>query len=122
MTATPIPTPTPTPARTTLAMTTLDCVRPREEARFWSELLGWKVAAAEDGYAMLTSDGAPALGFGQVDGWEPPAWPDEGGRKRFHLDLSVGDLDTAQDRCVGLGGDGVGRRGVGRRTSAPRRC
>ncbi len=87
----------------TLAMTTFDCARPAAQASFWAELLGWDVAAADDAYAMLTRAGAPALGFGAVPGWQPPAWPDEGGRKRVHLDLSVDDLDTAQERCLALG-------------------
>ena len=45
---------------------------------------------------MLTGP-AHALGFGRVDGYEPPQWPDERGGKQFHLDLAVADLDEAQE-------------------------
>ena len=52
---------------TEIKMTTLDCSDPRAEATFWSELLGWEVAAAEDEYAMLVPPGGgAALGFGAV--------------------------------------------------------
>ncbi|QIK68570.1 VOC family protein [Nocardioides sp. HDW12B] len=44
-----------------------------------------------------------ALGFGRVDGYQPPSWPDEGGGKQFHLDLAVADLDEAQTTATGLG-------------------
>ena len=71
-------------------MTTLDCSDPRAEATFWSELLGWEVAAAEDEYAMLVPPGGgAALGFGAVPDYEPPAWPNERGSKQFHFDLGL---------------------------------
>jgi predicted enzyme related to lactoylglutathione lyase len=85
-----------------LAMVTLDSRDPRTSATFWSELLGWEVAHAEDDYAMLTGP-THALGFGRVEGYRPPSWPDEGGTKQFHFDLAVEDLDEAQRRCVELG-------------------
>lgn len=101
MTETPL-----TASRTaTLKMTTLDCADPRAEATFWSELLGWTVAAVTDEYAMLVSpDGSqPALGFGRVEAYEAPGWPNEHGSKQLHLDLACADLDAAQARCVELG-------------------
>lgn len=52
---------------------------------------------------MVTHEQAPALGFGLVEGWEPPSWPDEAGGKQFHLDLSVDELDAAEERFVSLG-------------------
>jgi catechol 2,3-dioxygenase-like lactoylglutathione lyase family enzyme len=99
---TPFTTPsTPQPVAR-LAMLTLDCADPRASAAFWSAMLGWDVAAVEDEYAMLTGP-THALGFGRVDGHQPPSWPDEGGRKQFHLDLAVADLDEAQAAAVALG-------------------
>jgi catechol 2,3-dioxygenase-like lactoylglutathione lyase family enzyme len=85
-----------------LAMLTLDCADPRASAAFWSSMLGWEVAVAEDEYAMLTGP-THALGFGRVEGHQPPSWPDEGGRKQFHLDLAVADLDEAERAAVALG-------------------
>ena len=89
---------------TSLKMTNLDCADPRAEAAFWSELLGWSVLAAEDEYAMLApSGGGPALGFGRVEGYEPPAWPNPHGTKQFHLDLACDDLAAEEQRALALG-------------------
>ena len=86
----------------TLKMLTLDSSDAERDARFWSEVLGWEVAHAGDGYAMLTGPDH-ALGFGTVPDHQPPAWPNEGGTKQFHLDLAVDDLEEAAGRCVELG-------------------
>ena len=64
---------------------------------------GREVAHSSEDYAMLTGP-AHAMGFGQVDGYQPPQWPDERGGKQFHLDLAVSDLDQAQETAAGLGG------------------
>ena len=86
-----------------IAMVTLDCAEVAPSAEFWSALLGWEVAASSDDYAMLTSPGGgPALGLGRVDDHQPPSWPDTG-RKQFHLDLAVDDLDAMAARAVELG-------------------
>jgi len=85
-------TPTQTPVAT-LAMVTLDCADPQASATFWSGLLGWAVAHAEPDYAMLTGP-SHALGFGRVENYEPPTWPNEHGSKQFHFDLAVADLDS----------------------------
>ena len=85
-----------------LAMVTLDCADPEASAAFWSGLLGWEVAHAERDYAMLTGP-AHALGFGRVEGYAAPGWPNEHGSKQFHFDLAVEDLDAAQEQAVALG-------------------
>ena len=86
-----------------IAMVTLDCAEVKPSADFWSALLGWEVAASTDDYAMLTGpDGGPALGLGRTDDYEAPSWPDTG-RKQFHLDLAVDDLDAGVAACVELG-------------------
>ncbi len=86
----------------TLAMVTLDCADPRASATFWSGMLGWDVAHAEADYAMLTGP-SHALGFGRVEHYEPPTWPNEQGSKQFHFDLAVSDLDSATQSAVELG-------------------
>ncbi len=94
-------TPTQTPVAT-LAMVTLDCADPQASATFWSGLLGWAVAHAETDYAMLTGP-SHALGFGRVENYEPPTWPNEHGTKQFHFDLAVADLESAAEAAVELG-------------------
>ena len=44
-----------------------------------------------------------ALGFGRVEGYDAPAWPNENGSKQFHFDLAVDDLDDAEKAAVELG-------------------
>lgn len=88
------------PAR--LAMITLDCADPTASGAFWSALLGWEVAASSEDYAMLTGP-SHALGFGRVEDYQPPAWPNDHGSKQFHFDLAVDDLDLAQQAAVELG-------------------
>ncbi|RRQ28818.1 VOC family protein [Rhodococcus sp. Eu-32] len=85
-----------------LKMVTLDCANPAESAEFWSALLGWTVAHAEQEYAMVTG-GDTALGFGRVEDYVSPAWPNPHGSKQFHFDLAVDDLDDAARRAVDLG-------------------
>ncbi len=85
-----------------IAMVTLDTADPAASAAFWSGMLGWDVAHQEGDYAMLTGP-SNALGFGRVEGYVAPGWPNENGSKQFHFDLAVDDLDAAQEAAVELG-------------------
>lgn len=85
-----------------LAMVTLDCADPEPVSRFWSELLGWERSYVDENYAMLQGP-AHALGFGRVDDYVPPLWPNPHGSKQFHFDLAVDDVPAAAERCIALG-------------------
>ncbi|MBF4162859.1 VOC family protein [Nocardioides acrostichi] len=85
-----------------LAMVSIDCADPAAAAAFWSAFLGWDLAYSEENYAMLQGP-ATRLGFGRVEGYEPPAWPNPAGTKQFHLDIGVDDVEAAETRCVELG-------------------
>lgn len=85
-----------------LAMVSLDCADPGRSADFWSQMLGWEVTHSEAEYAMLTGPDA-ALGFGRVEGYRPPTWPDAHGSKQFHFDLAVDDLERAEAAALRLG-------------------
>ncbi|NHA67873.1 VOC family protein [Phycicoccus flavus] len=91
-------------ALASLKMVTLDSSDVRRDVAFWAEVLGWDVAHTEEEYGMLTSPDGLALGFGLVEGYEAPGWPNSNGSKQFHLDLAVDDLDGAAERVVALGG------------------
>lgn len=65
---------TTTEPAATLAMIALDCADPEASAAFWSALLGWDIVHAEHDYAMLAGP-AHALGFGRVEDYVPPGWP-----------------------------------------------
>src|SRR5579862_4222975 len=85
-----------------LYMVNLDCADPRAMAGFYSALLGWETPYAEDAYSMV-SDGTTSIGFGRVDGYRPPAWPDNEHTKQYHLDFRVPDLPRAEVAARGLG-------------------
>ena len=91
-----------TDAIATLKMVSLDSRDAGRDAEFWSAALGWDIAMAGDGYAMLAGPDH-AIGFGTVPDYEPPRWPNHQGSKQFHFDLGVADLQAAEQRLVELG-------------------
>ena len=86
-----------------VAMFTIDCADAKELATFYSRLLGMTIAYEDDQVAMITGDSGPALGFGKVDHYTPPPWPDENSQKQFHLDLKVADIPAAEAASEKLG-------------------
>jgi predicted enzyme related to lactoylglutathione lyase len=93
---------TDTKAPATLAMTTIDCADPSREAAFWAAALGWEVTYADENYGMVVKDGQ-RIGFGRVEGWKAPGWPNTSGTKQFHFDLAVDDLAAAEEALTALG-------------------
>jgi len=87
-----------------LAMVNLECADPAALAAFYHGVLGWEITYSDDAYGMI-SDGATSIGFGRVEGYEAPGWPDKGAPKRYHLDFYVEDLADAERRCRELGAD-----------------
>jgi predicted enzyme related to lactoylglutathione lyase len=87
---------------------TLDVHDTARMADFWSQALGFDVAAGDDGCATLYAAGA--------HGTEPPisVWlqatsADKVGKNRCHPDLvaSDGDVDREVERLLGLGASRV---------------
>jgi predicted enzyme related to lactoylglutathione lyase len=75
-------------------------------ARFYAELLGWKLAKDEPGWATVAPpDGVAYLGFQTSPEYVQPVWPPVEGRQQMmmHLDLEVNDLDAAVAHAVELG-------------------
>ncbi|WBB68731.1 VOC family protein [Micromonospora sp. WMMD812] len=85
-----------------LAMVNLDSSDPAAHAAFYQRVLGWEITHSQPEYAML-SGGGVSLGFGLVDGYRPPSWPDPAAGKRYHLDLYVDDLAQAEKEFVAAG-------------------
>lgn len=83
-------------------MISIDSSDPAAHAAFYAKALGWEITHSEAEYAMIVKDG-PAIGFGLVPGYTPPAWPDESGDKRYHLDLYVDDVAVAEKDLVAAG-------------------
>lgn len=88
-------------ASASLAMVTIDCDDVKAESAFWKELIGGETTEHGEDYVMLKTE-STTLGFGRVDGYARPSWPDDG-HKQFHLDLSVTDLEAAAAHAEELG-------------------
>ncbi|HEY9291168.1 MAG TPA: VOC family protein [Microlunatus sp.] len=86
-----------------VAMFTIDCDDPKPLLDFYSRLLGMKIAYQDENVGMITGENGPAIGFGKVDQYTPPAWPDDNSEKQFHLDLKVPDIAAAERAAVELG-------------------
>ncbi|GAA4246381.1 VOC family protein [Dactylosporangium darangshiense] len=85
-----------------LIMVNIDCAEPPALASFYGEVLGWDVTHSQAEYAMI-SDGTTSIGFGQIDAYEAPTWPQGPTPKQFHLDFYVDDLADAEARALKLG-------------------
>ncbi|MCW5951404.1 MAG: VOC family protein [Propionibacteriaceae bacterium] len=85
-----------------VAMFSIDCADPRALGGFYRDLLGWEMTYDSDEAVMLSSGEGAAIGFGRIDDYRPPQWPDSG-LKQFHLDLDTADVPAAEARAVELG-------------------
>ncbi|GLX54407.1 glyoxalase [Streptomyces hygroscopicus subsp. hygroscopicus] len=88
-----------------LGVVVLDCPDPGALAGFYAGLLGGTVEVDEGGdWVELKVPGGQALAFQRAEGHTPPQWPRaDGNGQQFHLDLTVPDLDAAQQEVLGLG-------------------
>ena len=83
-------------------MMTIDCPDAKALSAFYTDLLGWKVVSEYDGAVMIGNDGSTMLGFGTIDDYKAPSWPDSGA-KQFHLDFDTDDIPAAEQRALDLG-------------------
>jgi catechol 2,3-dioxygenase-like lactoylglutathione lyase family enzyme len=86
------------------SLAALDCPDAPALADFYSRITGWEVDVREEGtWVELRSDGGATLAFQQVDGFEPPAWPDGSPGQQAHLDFDVDDLDAGERQILEIG-------------------
>jgi predicted enzyme related to lactoylglutathione lyase len=86
-----------------LTAVVLDCPDPHQLAIFYGELTGWQVEYEEPEWVTLNTGNGLRLCFQESADHVPPAWPDPTGPQQVHLDLSVEDLDEAEERVLALG-------------------
>lgn len=92
--------------RLTLTGTNIDAPDPHRLAAFYSELLGWEIARAEDDDVWLRPpDGGRGLSFQRETGYRRPTWPAGAGDQQMmmHLEVMVDDLDAAVAHAVAAG-------------------
>lgn len=81
----------------------IDCPEPLELARFYADLLGWRVHdGSTDEWANVEGDRGE-LNFQRVEGYRAPEWPEQVVPQQMHLDVIVDDLDEAEAATLALG-------------------
>lgn len=81
----------------------IDCPDPGRLAKFYGELLDWKVDISPD-WAEVRADYGQCICFQPVADYTAPAWPDQAAPQQMHLDLAVDDLDAGEAAVLELGG------------------
>lgn len=103
----------------TLRTIVLDCPEPRELADFYTRLLGGRIVYNDDDWTTVEADGGVHVSFQRVPDHRPPTWPEGSRPQQIHLDVTVEDLDAAEQAVLELGavkhehqpgGDGGGFR------------
>lgn len=85
-----------------IASVNFECPDPVALATFWAALLGGEIAVETPDFSAVRV-GSLYLGAARVEGYVPPTWPSVERSQQLHLDLAVDDLDTAEERALGLG-------------------
>jgi len=79
----------------------LDCADPAALGAFWAAMLDGEVAFSSPDFVAVRTP-ASWVSAVRVDGYTAPGWGD-GAAKQMHIDLSVDDLDAAQEQALALG-------------------
>lgn len=89
---------------------TMDCKDPIALARFYANLLQWRVVFSDEEYACIappgTQQGAyPGITFQKNMLYIPPVWPEEAKAQQqmAHLDFAVDNLDKAVRHAIHCG-------------------
>jgi len=82
----------------------LDCPDPRRLAEFYRALVGGEFIADEPDWVKLSDGKQVDLAFQGVDDYQPPRWPSADRPQQFHLDVTVDDVERAEQEVLALGG------------------
>ncbi|KAA9162074.1 VOC family protein [Amycolatopsis acidicola] len=85
-----------------IAAINLDCADPIALARFWAAILGGETVVETPGFCAVNA-GTLHLGAIRAEDHRPPTWPARDRPQQIHLDLTVEDLDTAEQEAIRLG-------------------
>lgn len=84
----------------TLRTIVLDCPEPRELADFYTRLLGGRIVYNDDDWTTVEADGGVHVSFQRVPDHRPPTWPEGSRPQQIHLDVTVEDLDAAEQAVL----------------------
>jgi predicted enzyme related to lactoylglutathione lyase len=104
--------------RTTVMGVMLDCPDAKVLSAFYAELLGKPITYEGEGMAMIGNDGEQPLMFQQVSGYTPPRWPDPAHPQQVHLDVTIEDIDAAEQAALAIGATRLPGEGVNWRVYA----
>jgi glyoxalase superfamily protein len=85
-----------------IASINLECTDPSVLAAFWADLLGGEVVVETPDFCAVQVDSV-YLGAVRVEDHRPPTWPSAERSQQLHLDLAVGDLDSAEEAALRFG-------------------
>ncbi|MEU9609372.1 VOC family protein [Streptomyces sp. NPDC048057] len=86
-----------------LSTVVLDCPDPDALGRFYQQLVGGELKQEDHDWTHLTLSSGTDLAFQSAPGFAPPNWPAPDDSQQFHLDLTVADLDAAEQQVLALG-------------------
>ncbi|MDF9813566.1 VOC family protein [Streptomyces sp. SPB162] len=86
-----------------LASVVLDCPDPKALAAFYAAVLGGDLEDVEDDWVTLRAPDGVRLSFQLAPELREPQWPDPERPQQFHIDVTVQDLDAAQEAVLALG-------------------
>jgi catechol 2,3-dioxygenase-like lactoylglutathione lyase family enzyme len=104
-----------TPITPKLDLVVLDCPDALDLARFYAQVLGWRVEDdSDEGWATVAPpagglgagkpDGGPRLAFQRIDDYVRPTWPGGQHPQQFHLDLWAPDgIDAVEPAVLAAG-------------------
>ena len=81
----------------------LDCPDPRALVEFYRELVGGEITYADDEWVNLRDGAEVLLSFQRADNYRPPDWPDGEPPQQFHVDVTVDDVDAAEQQVLAWG-------------------
>ncbi|HEU5269588.1 MAG TPA: VOC family protein [Jatrophihabitans sp.] len=91
-----------------LSSVVFDCPDPQLLARFYQDLLGYRLQQADDDWVSIAGDDGHRLSFQRISNYQAPTWPVGRRPQQVHLDLVVDDLAAAHDRALAAGASPLG--------------
>ncbi len=81
----------------------LDCPDPRALAEFYRQLVGGEITYADDDWVNLRDGGNVLLSFQRAPDYQAPDWPSAEHGQQFHIDVTVDDVDQAEQQVLAFG-------------------
>ena len=91
------------PAIARMRAVVLDCPAPRALAEFYRALVGGDITYADDDWVNLRDGDNVLLSFQRAPDYRAPDWPRVEHGQQFHIDVTVDDVDRAEQQVLTLG-------------------